>query len=929
MPDNLDHLRWTRLEVESSYRPRQGFGSRPRLRADPTGHGGSLLGQAESAVTTARIVRESGGIDPAHLLILRMRFLDEGQRDLLIKLGIEVVDEREERQPVDPAYYELLVRFTSPTVCDGFRAYPNPETWGVSSFQDVRATDGRVDDRKLTLRFADLERAKAFQRPDHASCPIPLEIVGKEKKVSTETNTILTVQFADQIAMDRFFAELRARRDGDTDTQTLTGNQRADLFDGLESIDQRGPDDRRGMRLQEAGEPQAPSFTLDVDLWHPGRASEVPIAIQQFRDIVAAAGGEVTGSIRPVMHTLLIARVRGGRRLLASLLNYDRVSRVDLPPHLEPVQFTIFDPAPSQSLPLEIPRDGPVACVVDSGLVPGHPLLRDLVIDSEDFQSGEDTPVDRIGHGTHVAGIVAYGDTWSLLQAGQPWKPLVRLLNAKVLRRMEAFGGQTVWPGFSDLERAEGQIEDAVRRFALDPDRKCKIFNLSLGNDALKVGRGHQLPWALVLDQLARELDVVLVVSAGNVSPPNVPAAPTEDDLRRAVREQLFTDDHVLIDPACAVSALTVGGISRLETPHNPEGNPGRTDPVASPRDCPAPFTRVGMLATNGSGPCRAVKPELVGYAGNLSLLPHGGWRFNDPVLGEPSLNFNFANRLLSTATGTSVAAPFATHVCALIEYRMRLLNNSQPVSANLIRALAAHGAVLPSAGEEWLTEGITGADANRRVMRTLGYGKPDPYRSCYSDNHRAVLFAEDQLAERSFHLYRFELPAKFLETRGTRCIRVSLAFDPPVRGTRLEYMSRSMTMQLFRGVTDEQIQNALANLEGDAATIPLPERTKRLEPQIYEWSTLQCATCRSRDSRSFVSMDDAEDARSVWHVLVGCKHRFPTPETEQAQRYALVLSVEHADESVHVYQSLQVQLDALRARAEERARARARRSGR
>ena len=47
--------------------------------------------------------------------------------------------------------------------------------------------------------------------------------------------------------------------------------------------------------------------------------------------------------------------------------------------------------------PIQIPDDGPLACVVDSGIVSGHPLLRDLVVDEEDFDSGEDTPVDREG----------------------------------------------------------------------------------------------------------------------------------------------------------------------------------------------------------------------------------------------------------------------------------------------------------------------------------------------------------------------------------------------------------------------------------------------------------------------------------------------------------------------------------------------------
>jgi hypothetical protein len=409
---------------------------------------------------------------------------------------------------------------------------------------------------------------------------------------------------------------------------------------------------------------------------------------------------------------------------------------------------------------------------------------------------------------------------------------------------------------------------------------------------------------------------VVLVVSAGNVSPPAVPHAPTEDDLRTGVREQLFSEDHALIDPACAVNALTVGAISRSAVPHTVSGIEDRPELVGSSPDCPAPFTRTGLLARNGTGLCRTVKPELVAYGGNLALLPQGRWRDNDPILGEPSLNHEFTQRLLKAACGTSVAAPFVTHVCALIEHHMRQLRGGNRISANLIRALAVHGALLPSAGEQSIRTGFSVAQARERILRVLGYGKPDPYRSCFSDNNRAVLWAEDDLPERCFHLYQFELPAEFLEQQGTRCIRVTLAYDPPVRGTRLEYMSRLMTMQLFRGVSDEQIRRALTETEGDATAVKLPDSSQRLKPQLFKWSTVQSAVCQSKKKTSFEKPADNKTDSSAWHVLVGCKHRFRTEQTETRQRYALVLSVEHSDDTVRLYEPLRLQVERLRARA-------------
>jgi hypothetical protein len=313
------------------------------------------------------------------------------------------------------------------------------------------------------------------------------------------------------------------------------------------------------------------------------------------------------------------------------------------------------------------------------------------------------------------------------------------------------------------------------------------------------------------------------------------------------------------------------------------------------------------------------VKPELVGYGGNLVLLPYGegSWRDNDPLLAEPSLCYDFNRRLLSVASGTSVAAPYVTHVCSLVEHRLGELTGGQSFSANLIRALTVHSAEVPHAAREWLSLGHSKAEDHCREKRVLGYGLPDPYRACYSDNNRAVLMAEDRLAERHFHLYSFELPEVFLERKGVRCIRVTLAFDPPVRGTRLEYMSRTMTMQLFQGLTTDEIRHAVAKLEGDATAVKLPDSKKHLTPTMLEWSTIQSAVARSRYRNTFESRGDDPSVQRLWHVLVGCKHRFQTEETETRQRYALVVSLEHSDGRVQVYQPLREQiLERVRQRA-------------
>ena len=633
MARNLDHLSWTRLELEPQSRPRPGHGPGPPLRADPRAHAQRLAGEANAAFADAGAHRRAAGVDPARLLVLRTRFIGPDQHEHLTRLGVQVVAERTERRPLPQPLHEVVALFQADHVRDAFRAHVDRAGLGITAVEEVRGPGGVPDPRRLAVRFADANRAKAFSQPNPTGCPFPFQAQGKPVKIADAVEQVLTVQFPDRAAQERFMAELAARPRADHAGGVLSPNQRASLFDALEQVEQPTLQDRMGYRLRHEGAPAGQEFYLDVDLWHPGAPALLPDAVNQFRAYVAANGGQVTSRVTPLLNTLLIARVRGRAATLDALLHYDRVSRVDLPPRLDEVRFTVLDGEPEMVDPVTIPEQGLLACLVDSGVVAGHPLLRGLVVDERDFDSGENTATDQVGHGTHLAGFIVYGDPDACLQSGAPWKPLVRLLSAKVLRRTEeGFHGEHVRPGFHDLKRAEEQLQEAITTFA--SQRRCRVFNVSIGNPDIRLDHGHQLPWALLLDMLARQLDIVIVVAAGNAHP-EVPPAPSREAIQEGVRERLFTADHTLIDPASAAIALTVGAVSRRETPHDPTGDQGAAaDLVAAPRDCPAPFTRTGIVADSGAGPSRAVKPELVGYAGNYCLHPHGAdWRTNDLAL--------------------------------------------------------------------------------------------------------------------------------------------------------------------------------------------------------------------------------------------------------------------------------------------------------
>lgn len=509
--------------------------------------------------------------------------------------------------------------------------------------------------------------------------------------------------------------------------------------------------------------------------------------------------------------------------------------------------------------------------------------------------------MDRAGHGTHVAGIIVYGDIVQCLNANR-WEPQVRLLSAKILRTSES--GTAVFSDENE-KRAETQLTEAVTYF--HREYGCRVFNLSLGHYSRIYREGRQLPWALVLDELARRLDIVLVVAGGNVISPAIPSLATSADFQREVRDRLLTTEHALTDPACAVNVLTVGSIARTDVPFEVLRNPTHRQPlVASPAFGPSPFTRAGVIDVGIGGVGRTVKPELVAFGGNYCLgLTGHHWNMNDPQLGEPSLRFDYeGKRLLRSSTGTSVATPFVTHVCARIEHQLRVAARREyRPSANLIRALAVHSAEVPEETAAWLRDGIAErANAEWHQLRLTGFGMPSAERALFSTDQRTILLAEDVLEESHFHAYELVLPQEYVELSSRRRIRVTLAYVPPVRGTRRDYLGRRLYFRLVRGQSIDAIRQMAASGR-DVAQVTL-----RPAYDLVRCSTVQSAVFTGTQSRAFDYRPGSDDA-AIWYVLVRCEARFAA-EPETTQRYALVVSLEHDDVQVRLYQTVRTRME-------------------
>lgn len=717
-----------------------------------------------------------------------------------------------------------------------------------------------------------------------------------DERDGEEQNYRFLVQFPTETSRQLFLTDLQLYREESDNTETLPPVMRRSFFDALQMpIRTPSREERMGVRLRQEGLPEQELFYLDVDFWHPPTQEETQRLRDEIRGLCERMGGRRIEEVQT--SSLLLAKIQANRRLAEALLDLDLVARVDLPPRLAPAYSAIFNTDPPPTLPMPS-DDDPIVCVVDSGVLSGHPFLVNWVIEERDFDTGEDTPTDLNGHGTSVAGLVVYGRVADCLES-QTWQPQVKICSAKVLLN-GAFGN----PVFPDDRRVEAITEEAIRHFA--GERQCKIFNLSVGIPAEVYGDARQFAWAEKLDELARELDVVIVVSSGNrVDPPIPENVLTREQLQEALRDQLLSDPaQRLCNPATAALALTVGAIASSDAlgRDDTNGGPRLQDAVAAaPVNAPSPFTRVGPgYASSASSP--SVKPELVGYGGNYALQTIAGgrprWNRSFINLGEPTLCLENNGRFLSGRVGTSFAAPYVAHAAAMAMASLESTLGQRP-SANLIRALVGSSTGTPGCPEGWL-------GGEEDALKLVGYGLCSVDDLIWSRQNVVRLIAMDVLEEDKLHVYRIAIPDVFMTTRGRRGISVALAYDPPVRASRREYLARTLQVEVLQGLTTDEVElyRAKQDNQGQLSMPQGKEIDLRPTKQRLQWSTLQVRHKTWKTKRFPVARGETEPAV---HVVVRCQQRFPTDDV--AQGYGLVVTFWHESEQVQLYQALQTRI--------------------
>lgn len=547
----------------------------------------------------------------------------------------------------------------------------------------------------------------------------------EETDIPNTNSSRLVIQFENEKSLNAFNNERELWENNSEEDVVLTVSQRGKLFSCIENIRNVSRDDRIGVRLKKYIEdPTAMPdgfFVVNIDVWFNGETSTAFEVENQIKQALGTTGSKLLGDLFTIP-SLLLGRASVNEYSLNALLDLDIISTVELPfskVSAEPCELFESDFTPI--IKDELSSNAPLAAVLDSGVFTGNPLLSNVVVAEEEFDTTENTTTDMNGHGTAVAGIVVYGDFDACLNS-RVFKPLVRICNGKIMHNESGHFGD--FPCFPNNKRPEQIVKEAIEYF--NKECGCRIFNLSAGDSEHIYSGGRQFAWAEMLDQLSKQLDVLVVISAGNVSNPQINDFSSRTELMEKCRNQLFYPEHRLIDPATSALSVTIGSITRFDEPEVTLNRPGRLS--VGQKDSLSVFTRIGK------GVNKAVKPEFVDYGGNYAVrqISRGNtkWITSDRKLVEPTLH-NKNDRIFKGYCGTSFSAPHVTHIAARIERALETQIKSTP-SVNLIKAMLANSARCTDEMKKWAEESTDALyigksnPKQKRRLRLMGFGKVD-----------------------------------------------------------------------------------------------------------------------------------------------------------------------------------------------------------
>ena len=307
------------------------------------------------------------------------------------------------------------------------------------------------------------------------------------------------------------------------------------FFNQIDDIEPYGSADRTGPGIADLDGSPSREHTIDVIIWPSGTYSEAQRRTSIVEQIVGQNGGRVL--LRSVSPRRSYLRVSVPSTGLDDLLNTSVVELARTPP----VPFLDF--RDWRNLDISTISRSEVASevvgVLDDSPESAHPLLSGLVLSDESLAPPAYQWQQRGTHGTEVVGRVLFPALHEELRDALPISAIGRVRVVRILEPdpMRPDGA----PRFVAYAPPHDLVEEAIRH--LHGTHGVRIFNLSIGY-AEPFNDLHLGPLTETIDDLVRELGIVVVLPTGNAPADLSARTPSGHHIINDKPEFFFAPEH-------------------------------------------------------------------------------------------------------------------------------------------------------------------------------------------------------------------------------------------------------------------------------------------------------------------------------------------------------------------------------------------------
>lgn len=779
------------------------------------------------------------------------------------------------------------------------------------------------------------------------------------KVIDTEEKELM-VLFADDYELKEFNKAINNYKQG-VIARTKIENEA--LFSAIKCVSRWDEEDRKGQDIDKLIEEDY----IDCYLWIFDTLKETREKAEEF--IKNAEENCMKYCDKYISQSVAVVRLKVKKKNLDYFLKHPLVYKIDRIPnyYIKRSERTYFNNIGLNELKYSnelLTEEAASICVIDSGILSGHPLLKEVVGDAKTFYVTDGYTAnenDIAGHGTMVAGICEYG----IINPKDVFLPQIYLYNAKIhdgeyigdfdfcLQELKNekikisfeqeellynyfLGALTEEDLFKklEIETRALEIKAIIKKYThmheklivnqmreiveyFNSNYGCRIFNLSQGN--LNYPYDDQKPraWTCVLDELQSEYDILFIVSSGNYE---YEWKHDANEILKEYPKYFYTDTKSrIIDPAASSLSLTVGGVANSSTPYSASDERINSLTISLKNQISS-GTRIGP------GIRKAIKPEFVAYSGDKVFNTISLKASNNVGTSILSFSNNLTEGLFCQDIGTSLAAPYVSHIAALV------LTKYPEASNNLLRAILASASKIEKEIVEQIDkiEGTTQlignlqeiykqnvkgeikCDKKKMLHYLVGYGFPIKELAVDSFEQRVLLLAdmknENAIEVDKNHIFEIPIPEEFQNAKGKKRITVSMAYNPDVRKTRMDYLGKTMAFELIRGKSLEEVYQVYASQAGLQEEDKVAKFKKRYicdmkncSKTLREYGTLQKGTFE------FSKSPYGEN----YYLVVDCKKNWSTVK----QDYALVVTYQVEDETVKLYELLKNRIRVPRSR--------------